>query len=56
VKIARGTINVPSISWEDKGEGIAYIKLSRFGDDTNSEWAKISSEINIKMQELDAVF
>lgn len=55
VKITRGTINVPSISWEDKGDGIAYIKLSRFGDDTNVEWSKIVSEINVKMTDLDTI-
>jgi carboxyl-terminal processing protease len=55
VKITRGTINVPSITWEDKGDGVAYIKLSRFGDDTNTEWSKIVSEINIKMKDLDSV-
>lgn len=55
VKITRGVINIPSIVWEDKGDGTAYIRISRFGGDTNNEWSKIVSEVNIQMKELDAI-
>lgn len=55
LKIKRGTINVPSITWEDKGDGTAYIRVSRFGADTNEDWSKIAQEVNIKMPELDAI-
>lgn len=54
-RIQRGVINVPSITWEDKGEGTAYIRISRFGSDTNENWAKVSQEVNTKMPELDAI-
>ncbi len=55
VSILRGAITVPSVSWEDKGDGTAYIRVSRFGDSTNADWAKSVSEINLKMDQLDAV-
>jgi carboxyl-terminal processing protease len=55
VSITRGVITVSSVKWEDKGEGIAYIRVSRFGGDTNSEWDKAVREINSKMKELDTV-
>lgn len=54
-RIQRGVINVPSITWEDKGEGTAYIRISRFGADTNESWTKIAQEVNVKMPELDAI-
>ena len=53
--ITRGQINVPSITWEDKGNGTAYIRVSRFGEDTNGDWANAVKEINIQMNELDAI-
>lgn len=55
LKITRGVISVPSVEWEDKGEGIAYIKVTRFGDETNEDWKKTVSEIDEKIPELDAV-
>lgn len=55
VSITRGVITVASVTWEDKGEGTAYIRISRFGTDTNNEWDKVVSELNVKMEELDAV-
>lgn len=54
-KITRDVITVASVTWEDKGDGTAYIRVSRFGGDTNEQWAKAVSEINVKMRELDAV-
>jgi len=55
VTITRSVIKVASIKWEDKGDGTAYIRISRFGDDTNSGWDKAVAEINTQMKELDAV-
>lgn len=46
--ITRETILVKSVEWEKKaGQGgqIAHLKLSRFGDQTNAEWAKMINEI-----------
>jgi carboxyl-terminal processing protease len=55
VHIKRGKITVKSVTWEDKGDGTAYIRISRFGSDTNDDWDTAVSEINISMTELDAV-
>ena len=38
VSITRAQITVKSVSWEDKGNGIHYLKVSRFGESTNGEW------------------
>lgn len=55
VRIKRGSITIESITWEDKGNGTAYIRVSRFGADTNADWAKVVSKVNSQMEELDAV-
>jgi carboxyl-terminal processing protease len=55
VAIERGVINISSVSWEDKGGGTAYIRVSRFGSDTNSDWNSIVSQLNVEMEELDAL-
>ncbi len=55
VTITRGVITVASVTWEDKGEGTVYMRISRFGTETNQEWDKAVSELNVKMSELDAV-
>ncbi len=44
VTITRAKIAVQSVKWEDKGNGIAYIRISRFGETTNEEWDKTVSE------------
>jgi len=53
--ITRGVITISSVTWEDKGDGIAYIRISRFGPDTNQEWSKAVTEVNTRMRELDAI-
>ncbi|NMB91887.1 S41 family peptidase [candidate division WWE3 bacterium] len=53
--ITRGLITVASVSWEDKGDGTIYIRISRFGSETNEEWDRVASEINVKAKELDAL-
>ena len=55
IKIKRGQIKIDSVTWEDKGSGIAYIRIGRFGETTNSEWDKIAAEVNVQMNELDAI-
>jgi carboxyl-terminal processing protease len=55
VDITRGVITISSVTWEDKGDGVAYIRVSRFGDDTNTEWSKSVREIDETMEELDSV-
>jgi carboxyl-terminal processing protease len=55
IKITRDEITVASVTWKDKGDGVAYIRISRFGGETNREWTQTVSEINLKMEELDAV-
>jgi carboxyl-terminal processing protease len=55
VRIKRGQIVIESVTWEDKGNGVAYIRVSRFGEDTNKEWDKVSAEVNVAMDDLDVV-
>lgn len=55
VTIKRGRITISSVSWEDKGDGIVYIRLSRFGVDTNKDWDEAVKEINVGMQNIDAI-
>ncbi|MDP1845239.1 MAG: S41 family peptidase [Candidatus Moranbacteria bacterium] len=45
IKIMRGTINVKSVRVEFKDQGIAIIKISKFGDDTTSEMNKAANQI-----------
>jgi len=55
VHIKRGVISISSVTWEDKGDGTAYIRVGRFGSDTNKDWSKAVSDINVQMAELDAL-
>jgi carboxyl-terminal processing protease len=41
ITVARDIINVKSVKFIDKGDGIAYIKISRFGEDTDSEFNEV---------------
>ncbi len=53
--LTRNIITVASVTWSDKGNGIAYIRISRFGGETNTEWDKAAAEVNVQMTQLDAV-
>ncbi len=53
--VKREKITVASVTWQDKGEGTAYIRVSRFGADTNEDWDKTVKEVNVKMRELNAI-
>lgn len=55
VKIKRGVITVSSVTWENKGDGTGYIRVSRFGSETNQDWSRAVSEMTVEMPELDAV-
>ena len=55
VSIIRGSLKAGSLKWEDKGDGLAYVRISRFGDTTNLEWDKAVSEIRAKISPLRAV-
>jgi carboxyl-terminal processing protease len=45
ITIVRDTINVKSVNAEFKDDGIAIVKISKFGDDTTFEFDKVSNEI-----------
>ncbi len=45
VSITRARITVKSVNWEEKGSGIYYLKVSRFGESTNGEWDETISKI-----------
>ncbi len=49
VTLTRETILVKSVEWQKK-DGVAYLKLSRFGDQTNSEWEQAVQEILLAYQ------
>jgi len=55
IKIKRDVIKIDSVVWEDKGDGTVYLRVSRFGQDTNSEWERVVKEVNVRMDELDAI-
>jgi carboxyl-terminal processing protease len=55
VQITRDVIKIESVVWEDKGDGTAYIRVSRFGQDTNDEWERVVGEVISGMTELDAI-
>jgi carboxyl-terminal processing protease len=55
VRIKRGKITVDSVTWEDKGDGVAYIRISRFGNDTNAQWDKTAAQVNVQMPEINAI-
>ena len=45
VEIIRRQITVKSIRWEEKGDGVVYIRVARFGEQTNKDWDKAIDEI-----------
>ena len=55
VKIIRDTIKLESVKWEDKGDGIAYLRLSRFGETTDAEWTEAVNEITLQMPNLKGI-
>jgi carboxyl-terminal processing protease len=53
--VKREKITVASVTWQDKGQGTAYIRISRFGADTNGDWDNAVKEVDAKMSELDVI-
>ena len=53
--IIRDKIVIKSVSWEDKGDGVAYIRLSRFGEKTPQEWNEAVSDMLSKMPNLKSI-
>ena len=55
LELTRRTITLNSVTWKDLGQGNAYIRISKFGTETNSQWDTAVKEINVKMKVLDTV-
>lgn len=55
VTIIRDKIEIKSVTWEDKGDGVGYIRLSRFGERTPKEWSDVVSEVLTQMPNLRSV-
>ena len=45
VTVIRGRITLASVKWEPRGDGIFYVRISRFGGRTASEWDEAVEEI-----------
>ena len=48
IEIMRDNIDLPSIKWEDKGNGIIYLRVSFFNDNTWGEFDKAVKDIMLK--------
>lgn len=55
VDIVREKITLKSVSWRNEGSGVAYIRLSRFGEHTASDWSQVVREIQEEVLGLRAV-
>lgn len=55
ITIKRGSITTKSVSWEDKGNGNIYVRISRFGPNTAKDWTNVVNEISATAPEIDAV-
>ncbi len=55
VPITRGKIVAKSVSWRDLGDSVAYIRLSRFGDNTNTDWSDAVIQLKNQMPNLKGV-
>ncbi|MEK7565951.1 MAG: S41 family peptidase [Patescibacteria group bacterium] len=45
LKIVRDTITIKSIEWKKMENDVIYLRLSRFGEDTNAEWDEAVGKI-----------
>ena len=45
VEITRQQITIKSVSWEQKEDGVVYIRVARFGEQTNTDWDRAVDEI-----------
>jgi carboxyl-terminal processing protease len=55
IKIVREEIKLESVTWEDKGDGVVLIRLSRFGEATNQEWSTAINEMIAQMPNLKGI-
>lgn len=55
IKIVRGQIVAKSVSWKDLGDGVGYIRLSRFGDNTIEDWSTAITQLTTQMPNLKGV-
>lgn len=55
VEITREQIKIKSISWKDKGDGVVYIRASRFGESTSKDWDRIVGDILTSIPKTSAV-
>lgn len=55
VTIVREQITLKSLKWENKGDGIVYIRLSRFGEGTSTEWEKTVEEIRSAVPKIGVI-
>jgi len=55
VTITRAQIKVESVSWEDKGNGLVLIELTRFGDGTTDEWDSAIAQIKSQVKDVKGV-
>lgn len=55
VVVVRDSITLDTVKWEDKGDGVVYIRLSRFGEKTAQEWDTAVSDIIVKHPETKTI-
>lgn len=55
VTVRRERITVKSISWQDKGDGVVYLRVSRFGEQTAKDWDQRINEIINGVKPIKAV-
>lgn len=48
ITIVRDTIDIPSVTWEMKGNNIAYVRIGYFNEETYSDFSTIVEEITQK--------
>lgn len=48
ISIIRAKINVPSVTWEEKTDGVAYVRVMQFNDDTTPMFTKAIKQIKNK--------
>lgn len=48
IKIIRDNIELPSVKWEEKGNGVIYLRISTFNDTTWGEFDKAVKDIMLK--------
>jgi carboxyl-terminal processing protease len=53
--IVRAQITVKSVKWEDKGDGLVYIRVSRFGEQTARDWDNAVGEITSQNPSVKAI-